>query len=72
MGKDLKGKELGQGISQRKDGSYCGRFINRFGVRKSIYGTSPKEVKNKLAKALNEDMTMRNVVDESMTLFHLF
>ena len=26
MGKDLKGKELGTGISQRKDGYYVGRF----------------------------------------------
>ena len=23
MGKDLKGKELGKGISQRADGRYC-------------------------------------------------
>ena len=36
MGKDLKGKELGKGIAQRKDGTYQGRFINRFGDRKSV------------------------------------
>lgn len=29
MGKDLKGKELGVGISQRKDGLYTGRFISK-------------------------------------------
>lgn len=28
MGKDLKGKELGAGIVQRKDGKYCARFIS--------------------------------------------
>ena len=26
MGKDLKGKELGRGISQRKDKYYVGRY----------------------------------------------
>ena len=30
MGKSLKGKELGKGISQRKDGLYQARFINRW------------------------------------------
>lgn len=29
MGKDLKGKELGVGISQRKDGLYMARFISK-------------------------------------------
>lgn len=29
MGKDLKGKELGTGISQRKDGYYTARFTSR-------------------------------------------
>ena len=33
MGKSLKGKELGKGISQRKDGLYQARFMNRFGKR---------------------------------------
>ena len=31
MGKDLKGKELGKGITQRKDGRYQARFTDRFG-----------------------------------------
>lgn len=31
MGKSLNGKELGTGISQRNDGLYQARFINRFG-----------------------------------------
>lgn len=29
MGKDLKGKELGVGISQRKDGLYTARFVSK-------------------------------------------
>ena len=31
MGKDLKGKELGRGISQRKDKYYVGRYTTRNG-----------------------------------------
>ena len=29
MGKDLRGKELGRGISQREDGLYVGRYTNK-------------------------------------------
>ena len=36
MGKSLKGKELGKGITQRKDGIYQGRFVNRFGERRMV------------------------------------
>lgn len=35
MGKDLKGKELGVGICQRKDGLYTARFVSK-GTGKSI------------------------------------
>ncbi len=31
MGKDLKGRELGVGISQRKGGLYTARFTDRLG-----------------------------------------
>ncbi len=27
MGKDLKGKELGEGIYQQANGTYCARFV---------------------------------------------
>ena len=37
MGKSLKGKELGTGISQRKDGLYTARYTNRQGERKQKY-----------------------------------
>ena len=37
MGKDLKGKELGAGISQRKDGLYTGRFTKKNGKRVQKY-----------------------------------
>ena len=68
MGKDLKGKELGEGISQRKNGKYCARYIDRFGKRKSLYGDTLKEVKNKQARAIVEDHQRRNVVNEKTTL----
>ena len=34
MGKDLKGKELGVGISQRFDRFYVVRFTTKYGQRK--------------------------------------
>ena len=33
MGKNLKGKEVGKGICQRKDGLFVARFVNRYGKR---------------------------------------
>ena len=68
MGKDLNGKELGTGISQRKDKKYQARFVDRFGKRRYIYGKSIKEVKNNLAKAKAEDTLKQNIVDDSTTL----
>lgn len=68
MGKDLNGKELGSGISQRKNGKYCARFQNRFGERKSLYGDTLKEVKNALAKAKADDLRRKNIVDETIIL----
>ncbi len=37
MGKNLKGKELGAGISQRKDGRYSARFVTSSGKRVEKY-----------------------------------
>ena len=68
MGKDLKGKELGKGITQRKDGKYQARFTNRFGKRYSIYGKTLKEVKNNLERAKNEDESLKSVVYKNITL----
>ena len=33
MGKNLKGKEIGDGIYQQKDGFYCARFVDKLGKR---------------------------------------
>ena len=51
MGKSLKGKELGKGISQRKDGRYVGRYIDAQGVRRSIYNNKLGELRRQLVEA---------------------
>lgn len=56
MGKDLKGKELGTGISQRKDGLYVARFTNRLGKRIApMYAKTEREIKKKYRDAKYED-----------------
>mgnify|MGYP000031429679 FL=1 len=72
MGKSLKGKELGQGISQRQDGTYQARFVNRFGKRQTIYAKKYKEVLQKLRDAQAEDEKKLNVVSKDVTLDEWF
>ena len=55
MGKDLNGKELGENIKQRLNGSYEGRYVDRHGNRRSVYSTSLAEVKRKLKAAKYDD-----------------
>lgn len=54
MGKDLKGKELGRGISQRADGTYHARFTDKFGKRHSLYNKSLAVIKQELKHAKEE------------------
>ena len=61
MGKDLKGKELGKGIRQNKNGRYEARYVDRFGNRRSVYGTSRVEIRNKLQEALKENIGKESV-----------
>lgn len=68
MGKSIKGKELGKGISQRKDGLYQARFINRFGKRQTIYAKTYHEITKKLRDSQYEDEKKLNVVNSNMTL----
>lgn len=51
MGKDLKGKELGVGISQRKDGLYTARFTDSHGKRKQQYFHKLQECRKWIADA---------------------
>lgn len=64
MGKDLKGKELGVGLSQRKDGVYQGRYKDRFNKIKYIYGTKLSEVKKELAVAIAENVQFTSIRDD--------
>lgn len=49
MGKNLKGKECGTGICQRKDGLYSARCYTKAGGRKEKYFKTLPEAKNWLA-----------------------
>lgn len=51
MGKNLKGKELGEGIYQQINGTYCARFVDRFGKRKAKRSKKLQEVRQWLADA---------------------
>lgn len=55
MGKDLRGKELGVGISQRKDGLYTARFTDKSGKRRQQYFKKLQECRQWLADAQFED-----------------
>lgn len=68
MGKSLNGKELGKNISQRKDGRYQARFINRFGKRQTIYAHTLNDIRTKLRKEQYEDERQLNIADTNMTL----
>jgi len=52
MGRDLRGKELGEGIYQQANGTYCARFVDRFGKRKSKRSKKLQEVRQWLADAI--------------------
>lgn len=64
MGKDLKGKELGVGLSQRKDGLYQARYSDRWGKRKTIYGKNPRELRKQLAEAIASNENFSSIKDK--------
>ena len=43
----IKGKELGNAIYQRANGTYEARYIDRFGKQRSVYGKTITEVGKK-------------------------
>lgn len=65
MGKDLKGKELGVGISQRKDGKYQARYVDRWGKRKTIYSKSIREIRKLYREAVYENENKLNSKKET-------
>lgn len=55
MGKNLKGKEIGRGLCQRKDGLYSARFVGKDGKRQEKYFEKLQEARCWLEKARYED-----------------
>lgn len=51
MGKDLRGKEIGEGIYQQPNGTYCARFVDKYGKRKSKRSKKLQEVRQWIADA---------------------
>lgn len=64
MGKDLKGKELGVGISQRKDGLYQARYSDKWGKRKTIYNKNLREIRKELAEAIVGNENFSSIKEE--------
>lgn len=64
MGKNLKGKELGQGITQRKDGIYQARYSDRWGKRKTIYGSDLQKLRIDLAVAISDNENLISIRGE--------
>ena len=58
MGKSLKGKELGKGITQRKDKLYQARFTDSFGRTKIIYAKTYKEILQALKAQNSQTVTL--------------
>ncbi len=55
MGKNLKGKEIGKGIYQRKDGLYHARFVDKVGKRHEKYFETIPEARNWIEEAKYAD-----------------
>ena len=68
MGKNLKGKECGKGISQRKDGKYTARFTPKNGGRREKHFDTLPEARNWLADAQYEDKHGRVITNPDMTV----
>lgn len=67
MGKDLKGKELGKGICQRKDGRYMARITLRNGKRTQMYFDKFKQAEKWLIDTRYDD-EHGNIQSSNMTV----
>lgn len=75
MGKNLKGKNLGTGLSQRKDGLYSARYVTRSGKRIEKYFKTLPEARNWLETSRYEDAHGPTGVASTMTVdkwFHFW
>ncbi len=68
MGKNLKGKECGKGISQRKDLKYTARFTAKDGTRREKHFDTLPEARNWLSDVQYEDKHNILVTNPDMTV----
>jgi len=68
MGKNLKGKECGKGICQRKDGLYSARFVNKLGKRSVKCFSSLPDARNWLEDAKYADKHDTPFIPADMTV----
>ena len=64
MGKDLNGKELGEGIIQKRNGMYEARYVDRFGKRKSVSGKNLRDVKKRFNEKIYENQQEINIKED--------
>lgn len=64
MGKDLKGKDLGKGLCQRKDGRYYARLTYQ-GVKIEKYGSNYQE----LRRLINEEKAAIDKGEENLKIY---
>ena len=72
MGKNLKGKECGKGICQRKDGKYTARYTAKDGSRREKHFDTLPEARNWLADAQYEDKHNVHNPSSEMTVDNWF
>lgn len=69
MGKNLKGKECGAGICQRKDGLYSARYVDEQGKRHGKYFHTLTEARNWLKQAKNAQIPQNDLfIPNEMTV----
>ena len=69
MGKNLKGKECGKGICQRKDGLYSARYVDELGKRHDKYFPTLPEARNWLKQKKNAPDPQNNLfIPNEMTV----
>lgn len=72
MGKNLKGRECGKGICQRKDGKYSARYCAKDGSRREKHFATLPEARNWLADAQYEDKHNTVIVVSDVTVDEWF
>ncbi len=68
MGKNLKGKECGKGICQRKDGKYSARYCTKDGRRREKHFDTLPEARNWLAELQYEDKHNTAILPTDVTV----